>query len=126
MNYKQSLNYYSKRYFSILTRLNNNNNQNETNNPSQQKTAYTTKKVPELTSSPKVDSALDKGKEKLFEFMLIYEEAIGLKEIKEAQNNVLEVKRILIFSLSDFIFKKYSYSKKKGREEFCSSTARPS
>jgi hypothetical protein len=34
---------------------------------------------------------LDKGKAKLFEFMSIYEEAIGLKEIKEAQQIVLEV-----------------------------------
>ncbi len=34
---------------------------------------------------------LDTGKAKVFEVMSIYEEAIGLKEIKEAQHNVLEV-----------------------------------
>ena len=38
-----------------------------------------------------VETVLDRGKEKLFEVVSIYEEAIGLKEIKEAQNNVLQV-----------------------------------
>lgn len=44
-----------------------------------------------LTGNPRVDSILDKSKNKLFEVMSIYEEAIGLKEIKEAQDQVLEV-----------------------------------
>lgn len=38
-----------------------------------------------------VETVLDRGKEKLFEVVSIYEEAIGLKEIKEAQDNVLQV-----------------------------------
>lgn len=38
-----------------------------------------------------VETVLDRGKEKLFEVVSIYEEAIGLKEIKEAQDNVLKV-----------------------------------
>jgi hypothetical protein len=44
-----------------------------------------------LTGNQKVDSILEKSKNKLFEFMSIYEEAIGLKEIKEAQDQVLQV-----------------------------------
>lgn len=36
---------------------------------------------------------LGHGKVKIFEIMSIYEEAIGLKEIKEAQNNVLEAEK---------------------------------
>jgi len=39
----------------------------------------------------KIDKALDNTKIKVFEVMSIYEEAIGLKEIKEAQQSVLEV-----------------------------------
>jgi hypothetical protein len=37
------------------------------------------------------EGLLDTGKAKIFQVMSIYEEAIGLKEIKEAQHNVLEV-----------------------------------
>jgi hypothetical protein len=48
-----------------------------------------------LTDNPKVDSILDKSKTKLFEVMSIYEEAIGLKEIKEAQDQVLQVSLFL-------------------------------
>lgn len=38
------------------------------------------------------NAVLDKTKLKLFELMSIYEEAIGIKEIKNAQQSVLEVK----------------------------------
>ena len=38
-----------------------------------------------------VESILDRSKQKLFEVVSIYEEAIGLKEIREAQENVLQV-----------------------------------
>ncbi len=39
----------------------------------------------------KIDTNLNKAKLKLFEIMSVYEEAIGLKEVKLAQQNVLEV-----------------------------------
>ena len=39
----------------------------------------------------RLDKAMDKGKTRLFELMSIYEEAIGLKEIKQAQQSVLDV-----------------------------------
>ena len=45
-----------------------------------------------LTGNKKIDQMLDTGKLKLFEVMSVYEEAIGLKEIKQAQENVLQVK----------------------------------
>ena len=45
-----------------------------------------------LTGNKQIDTVLDKSKEKVFELMSIYEEAIGLKEIKLAQQRVLEVK----------------------------------
>lgn len=45
-----------------------------------------------LTDNKQIDTILDKSKEKVFELMSIYEEAIGLKEIKLAQQRVLEVK----------------------------------
>ncbi len=45
----------------------------------------------QLTGNKKIDNLLDQGKFKLFELMSIYEEAIGLKEIKQAQDNVLQV-----------------------------------
>ena len=48
-----------------------------------------------FSSSPpnneKNNPKLDQAKLKLFELMSIYEEAIGLKEVKVAQQNVLEV-----------------------------------
>jgi hypothetical protein len=49
-----------------------------------------------LTNEPKVSSILDKSKTKLFEVMSIYEEAIGLKEIKDAQDHVLHVKNLFL------------------------------
>ena len=44
-----------------------------------------------LTTTSGARGLLDNGKDKVFQVMSIYEEAIGLKEIKEAQHNVLEV-----------------------------------
>ena len=44
-----------------------------------------------LTGNKKAEDLIEKAKMKVFEVMSIYEEAIGLKEIKEAQDNVLEV-----------------------------------
>lgn len=46
-----------------------------------------------LTGNQHVDKTLENVKVKLFEVMSIYEEAIGLKEIKEAQQSVLDVSR---------------------------------
>ena len=42
-------------------------------------------------NNEKNNPKLDQAKLKLFELMSIYEEAIGLKEVKVAQQNVLEV-----------------------------------
>ena len=50
-----------------------------------------------ITGNERIDDALDKGKDKLFAVMSIYEEAIGLKEIREAQHNVLQVSVTLKF-----------------------------
>jgi len=50
----------------------------------------TTDKAPTQSSN----SILRNAKLKLFEIMSVYEEAIGLKEVKIAQQNVLEVKRL--------------------------------
>jgi hypothetical protein len=55
----------------------------------------------QLTGNKQVDTVLDKSKEKVFELMSIYEEAIGLKEIKMAQQRVLEVKTNFLFLLND-------------------------
>ena len=44
-----------------------------------------------FTGNKRIDEMLDTGKLKLFEVMSVYEEAIGLKEIKQAQENVLQV-----------------------------------
>ncbi len=56
----------------------------------------------QLTNNKKINDALEKSKVKLFEFMSIYEEAIGLKEIKEAQNMVLEVILFCFFFCEKF------------------------
>jgi hypothetical protein len=53
-----------------------------------------------VTGNKSFDQMLEKSKLKLFELMSIYEEAIGLKEIKEAQENVLKVP----FTLISFFF----------------------
>ena len=46
---------------------------------------------PQNAEIEKTDTNLNKAKLKLFEIMSVYEEAIGLKEVKLAQQNVLEV-----------------------------------
>lgn len=46
----------------------------------------------ELSTRKNVDSINEKLKVKLFEYMSIYEETIGLKEIKLAQQAVLDVR----------------------------------
>jgi hypothetical protein len=55
----------------------------------------------QLTGNKQIDNVLDKSKEKVFELMSIYEEAIGLKEIKQAQQRVLEVKQLLFNIISE-------------------------
>lgn len=40
------------------------------------------------------ENPLDVAKMKIFELVSVYEEAIGLKEIKEAQSNVLKVRLV--------------------------------
>ncbi len=55
------------------------------------------------TGNHHLDKTLDNVKAKIFEAMSIYEEAIGLKEIKEAQQSVLEVCKKL------FIFQKFNW-----------------
>ena len=54
------------------------------------------KKTTFADNNRKVESILNKGKIKIFEIMSIYEEAIGLKEIKDAQNQVLEVRNEIL------------------------------
>lgn len=66
-------------------------------------TNNSTTKLNEENSQP--GNILDKSKAKLFELMSIYEEAIGLKEIKDAQQTVLEVSYQTIFILTKFCFK---------------------
>lgn len=44
-----------------------------------------------LTGNKRVDQSLDRIIQKLFELMGIYEEMIGLKELKQAQQSVIEV-----------------------------------
>ena len=57
------------------------------------------------STNNRLDKALDKGKVRLFELMSIYEEAIGLKEIKQAQQSVLEVVIYLFFQSSNLNLK---------------------
>ena len=42
-------------------------------------------------ATSQMENVLEKGKLKIFEIMSVYEEAIGIKEIKEAQQSVLDV-----------------------------------
>lgn len=44
-----------------------------------------------IANKTPIEQTLENIKNKLFEAMSVYEEAIGLKEIKEAQQSVLEV-----------------------------------
>lgn len=46
---------------------------------------------PKYTGNKGVDKLIDQSRVKLFELMSIYEEAIGLREIKRAQETVLKV-----------------------------------
>ena len=64
----------------------------EKNNLALKFSTSTTDKAPTQSSN----SILRNAKLKLFEIMSVYEEAIGLKEVKIAQQNVLEVKTLKI------------------------------
>lgn len=46
---------------------------------------------PKYTGNKGIDKLIDQSRVKLFELMYIYEEAIGLREIKRAQETVLQV-----------------------------------
>ena len=50
-----------------------------------------TNKVLVFTGNKNVDEKLDKLLQKVYQLMSIYEELIGLKELKQAQQSVIEV-----------------------------------
>jgi hypothetical protein len=68
------------------------------------------------STNNRLDKALDKGKVRLFELMSIYEEAIGLKEIKHAQQSVLEVDIYLFFQSSNKTLKYDGLNKKRPKK----------
>jgi hypothetical protein len=44
-----------------------------------------------LTGNARMDAGLNRFVQKMFQFISIYEEMIGLKDLKTAQNSVIEV-----------------------------------
>ena len=93
---KLHVNHESLCYFRILSI----NQQNDLGKGPTRNSIETSNDQTVLTGNKAFDGILNKGKVKVFEVMSIYEEAIGLKEIKQAQDNVLEV--VFIFFKENF------------------------
>ena len=67
-----------------------------------------------FTGNKRVDAKLDTFVQKLYQLMGIYEDMIGLKELKGAQQSVIEVfKNLIWFIISEILLNFYSIRLKK-------------